>query len=52
MHRGDYECAEPLFMNEIRPVEGPYFKENEIWPVKFKLVASSAKVVIYTMKRD
>ena len=39
-------------MNEIRPVKGPYFSENEIWPVHFKLVASSAKVIVYSITRE
>jgi hypothetical protein len=52
MCRGDYACSEPLFLNEVRPVEGAYFKQNEIWSVHFKLVAASAKVVIYSMNRE
>ena len=39
-------------MNEIRPVKGPYFKENQVWPVHFKLVAATAKVIVYTINRE
>ena len=52
MVKGDYECVKTLFIDEMRPVLGLYFKENEVKPSEFKIIASSAKTVVYTINKE